>query len=173
VVCHPHPEYGGDMHNAVVVAAVRACLDAGWMALRFNFGGVGASRGGFSGGAEEVRDVAGATAALRPELPGGSPLAIVGYSFGAWAGARAARDVDDVSRVIAVAPPLGFFDWAFVADLRMPLAVIVGDRDQYCPPDRLQALTVTARADITTIPGADHFFAGRDDEVMAAIRERL
>ena len=171
-MCHPHPEYGGDMHNPVVLAAVRACLDAGWIALRFNFGGVGASGGGFSGGSEEVRDVTSAAAALRRTLSPGSPLAVVGYSFGAWAGARAACDVDDVSRVIAVAPPLGFFDWTFVDDLPA-LAVIVGDRDQYCPPDRLRALVATTKVDVTTIPGADHFFAGRDDEVVAAIRQRL
>jgi alpha/beta superfamily hydrolase len=161
------------MHNPVVLAAVRACLDAGWIALRFNFGGVGTSGGGFSGGPEEVRDVSRAAAALRPELSPGSPLAIVGYSFGAWAGARAACDVGDVSRVIAVAPPLGFFDWAFVGDLHVPLAVIVGDRDQYCPQDRVRALAAATGADITTIPGADHFFAGRDDDVAAAIRRRL
>ena len=161
------------MHNPVVLAAVRACLDAGCAALRFNFGGAGASGGGFSGGPEEVRDVAAAIAALRSELQPGIPLAIVGYSFGAWAGTRAACDGDDVSRMIAVAPPLNFFDWTFVADLRVPLAVIVGDRDRFCPPDRARALAVATRAEITTIPGADHFFAGRDDEVAAAIRQRL
>jgi alpha/beta superfamily hydrolase len=77
-----------------------------------------------------------------------------------------------VSRVIAVAPPLAFFDWTFVDDLPA-LAVIVGDRDQYCPADRLQALAAATEADVTTIPGADHFFAGRDDEVAAAIRQQL
>ena len=173
VVCHPHPEYGGDMHNPVVLAAVRACLDAGWAALRFNFGGTGASGGGFSGGTEEVRDVAGALAALRSELSPATPLAIVGYSFGAWVGTRAACDGDDVSRVIAVAPPLSFFDWTFVGDLHAPFAVIVGDRDQYCPPDRARALAIATGAEIITIPGADHFFAGRDDDVAAAIRQRI
>jgi uncharacterized protein len=116
------------MQNAVVLAAVRGCLDAGWAALRFNFAGVGASRGRYSGGAEEVRDVVAAVAVLRDVLPEGAPLAIVGYSFGAWAGARAACDIGGVSRVVAIAPPLGFFDWSFAGSLPAPLAVIVGDR---------------------------------------------
>lgn len=161
------------MDNPVVMAAVRACLDAGWSALRFNFAGVGSSGGAFSGGPEEVRDVGAAAAALRPMLPPATPLAIVGYSFGAWAGARAACDGAGVSQVIAVAPPLAFFDWTFVRDLRAPLAVIVGDRDRFCPLDRARALVTTGGVELTTIPQADHFFAGRDDDVAAAIRRVL
>jgi len=160
------------MQNPVVLAAVRGCLDAGWAALRFNFAGVGASGGGFSGGPEEVRDVAGAADALRTLLPPATPLAIIGYSFGAWAGTRAAYDRDDVSRVIAVAPPVGFFDWTFAGDLRAPLAVIVGDRDRFCPLDRARAV-LPAGAEITTLPGADHFLVGRDDDLAAVIRQRL
>jgi alpha/beta superfamily hydrolase len=170
VVCHPHPEYGGDMHNTVVLAAVRGCLDAGWAALRFNFGGVSASGGRYGGGSEEVRDVGAAVAALRAALLERAPLAIVGYSFGAWAGARAACDVADLRRVIAIAPPIGFFDWSFAAALPAPLAVIVGDRDQYCPRERLALL---GSADVKMLPGADHFLAGREAEVAAAIRARL
>ncbi len=158
------------MQNAVVLAAVRGCLDAGWAALRFNFAGVGASRGRYSGGAEEVRDVVAAVAVLRDVLPEGAPLAIVGYSFGAWAGARAACDIGGVSRVVAIAPPLGFFDWSFAGSLPAPLAVIVGDRDQYCPRERLVLL---GSAELTILAGADHFLSGREGEVAAAVRTKL
>jgi alpha/beta superfamily hydrolase len=153
------------MHNPVVLAAVRGCLDAGWVALRFNFAGVGESGGRYSGGDEEVRDVAAAVSTLRDALPERTPLAVVGYSFGAWAGARAARDLAP-RRVIAIAPPLAFFDWGFADDLRAPLMVIVGDRDQYCPPARLALLP---GADVTVLAGADHFLAGREHEVAAAV----
>src|SRR5262245_65400088 len=64
VVCHPHPEYGGNMHNPVVLAAVRGCLEAGWAALRLNFAGRGESGGSYSGGAEGRRDVVAAGAAV-------------------------------------------------------------------------------------------------------------
>ncbi len=75
--------------------------------------------------------------------------------------------------MIAIAPPLGFFEWEFGASLRIPLAIIVGDRDQYCPAERLRALVATTHADLTVLAGADHFLAGRDDEVAAAVRSRL
>jgi len=157
------------MQNPVVLAAVRGCLDAGWAALRFNFAGVGASGGRYSGGTEEVQDVVAAVGTLRDALPGAA-IAIVGYSFGAWAGARAACDVTDIRRVIAIAPPLGFFDWSFAAALHAPLGVIVGDRDQYCPRERLALL---GSPDVTILPGADHFLSGREGEVAQAIRTQL
>src|SRR5262249_46793401 len=112
VVCHPHPEYGGDMDNPIVLAAGRGGLDAGWAALRFNFAGVGGSSGRYSGGPEEVGDVLRAVEHVRETLPPGAPLGVVGYSFGAWAGARAACDVGGLRCVVAIAPPLAFFDWS-------------------------------------------------------------
>jgi alpha/beta superfamily hydrolase len=173
VVCHPHPEYGGDMDSPVVLAAVRGCLDAGWAALRFNFAGVGGSSGRYSGGPEEVGDVLRAVEVVRQALPSGTPLGVVGYSFGAWAGARAACDVDGLRSVVAIAPPLGFFDWGFIAGLAAPLAIVVGDRDQYCPADQLQDLATAGRAEVITLANADHFLVGRGDEVAEAVRRRL
>jgi alpha/beta superfamily hydrolase len=169
VVCHPHPEYGGDMHNPVVEAAVRGCLEAGWAALRFNFAGVGESGGRYSGGDEEVHDVEAAAATLRDALPAHAPLVVVGYSFGAWVGARAAGEVG-ARRVIAIAPALAFLDWSVAGARRVPLAVIVGDRDQYCPRERLALLPAE---DVTLLEGADHFLAGRDGELTAAVRAAL
>jgi alpha/beta superfamily hydrolase len=168
-VCHPHPEYGGDMDNPVVLAAVRGCIEAGWVALRFNFAGVGESAGRYSGGDEEVRDVVAAAATLRDALPAGAPLIVVGYSFGAWAGARAAGEVS-ARRMVAIAPPLAFFDWSFAGARRVPVTIIVGDRDQYCPLDRLALLPAE---DVTLLEGADHFLAGRDGELTAAVRAAM
>jgi len=172
VVCHPHPQYGGEMRNPVVEAVVRALVDAGWMALRFNFGGVGRSGGTYSGGSEEIGDVTVALKAVTERLPPGTPRLLAGYSFGAWAGAMAARDLDRLHRVVAVAPPLAFFDWSFAGSLRAPLAIVVGDQDQYCPRASLDALAATLgdRASVAIIPRADHFLAGREDDVAAAVR---
>ena len=128
------------MHNPVVEATARALADSGWTTLRFNFGGVGRSLGSYSGGPEEVRDVAAALRAVAEAVPPGAPRLVAGYSFGAWAGAMAARDVDGLHRIVAVAPPLAFFDWSFAGTLRAPLVVVVGDRDQYCPRSRLDDL---------------------------------
>ena len=83
VICHPHPLYGGDMHNPVVVRVQEVCAGLGLATLRFNFRGVGGSSGTHGGGAGEQED---ATAALDTlaKAVGAAPLAIAGYSFGAW-----------------------------------------------------------------------------------------
>jgi hypothetical protein len=170
VVCHPHPQYGGDMDNPVVVAAATALAGAGVTALRFNFGGVGASEGRSSGrGDEEQCDVGAAEAALAARVAPGTPLAIVGYSFGAWVGTRAALALPRVSRVVAIAPPLAFFDFDFVRGLAGRLDVIVGDCDQYCPRDALERFGRAHGVRPTILAGADHFFAGVGAEVGAAV----
>jgi len=173
VVCHPHPQYGGDMDNDVVRGIVTALEAAQWAALRFNFGGVGESGGTPGAGHEEQCDVGAAEAALVERVPEGTPLAIVGYSFGAWVGAMAACGLPRVRRVVAVGPPLGMTDWGFAATLRTPLAVVVGDRDQFCPTDALRRLQATRAMATTVMAGADHFFAGRVAEVGQAVARLL
>jgi alpha/beta superfamily hydrolase len=174
VLCHPHPEYGGDMDNPVVTAVARTLADAGRATLRFDFGGVGRSQGRYGGGDAEVGDVRAALAALAGRLPPGAPLALVGYSFGAWVALRAACDAA-VGSVVAIAPPLAFFAWDFLAALPVAATFVVGDRDQYCPPDRLAAVRAAhrARVAVRTVPGADHFLRGREDAVAAAVRAAL
>jgi alpha/beta superfamily hydrolase len=166
VVCHPHPQYGGDMDNPVVTAIADALAADGIAALRFNFGGVGGSEGTHGGGPAEVQDVRAALDALSSEVPG-VPLVLVGYSFGAWVGALAVAEGAKADQVVVVGPPLAFFDFSFARAIPS-LAVIAGDRDQFCPVARLDASLPA-----TIIPGADHFFAGRWDEVAAAVREAL
>jgi uncharacterized protein len=173
VVCHPHPQYGGDMDVPLVVTITEALVGAGFAALRFNFGGVGASEGAYGGGDAEQCDVGAAEAALVSHVPAGTPIAIVGYSFGAWVGALAALGLQRVGRVVAVAPPLSFFDWGFAARLGERLSVVVGSRDQYCPRDALDRFAAAQRIRPTIIAGADHFFGGVDDAVGRAIVELL
>src|SRR5262245_39461653 len=85
VVCHPHPSYGGTMDNRVVFRAAKSVVNAGWAALRFNFRGVGASTGTFDHGEGEKDDVLAAIEFLERRYPS-RPLALVGFSFGAWVG---------------------------------------------------------------------------------------
>jgi alpha/beta superfamily hydrolase len=171
VVCHPHPQYGGDMENAVVVAAAAALVAAGVAVLRFNFGGVGRSTGVSGGGAAEVGDVRTAFDALAARFPAGAPLVLVGYSFGAWAALRAAADGCPARRIVAIGPPLAFLDWSFLDVLAAPVDVVVGDRDQFCDAGRLGQLP--ARIGRRIIRGADHFFGGREVEVVAAVADCL
>ena len=167
VVCHPHPQFGGDMDNAIVTLIASALVDAGRAVLRFNFGGVGGSGGTYGGGVAEVDDVRAAVAALAARLPAGAPITLVGYSFGAWVALRAAALDGGIERVIAVAPPLAFFEWDFLADVRPPVSIVVGDRDEYCPRAKLASLM--SRYPIQTLEGADHFLGGHEDEVAEAV----
>lgn len=168
-MCHPHPQYGGDMDNPVVVGVARALAQAGRAALRFNFGGVGRSEGVYGHGREEQCDVGAAVTALAGHVPDGTPLAIVGYSFGAWVGTLAAQGLPRVARVVAVAPPLAFLDFDGVPGLRQPLDVVVGDRDQYCPTAALERFAAAYAARVEMLPGADHFLSGVESRVAAAV----
>jgi len=170
VVCHPHPLYGGDMDVGVVVTLARALAERGWAALRFNFGGVGRSGGRHSGGAAERDDVASAVDALDARLPAGAPLAVVGYSFGAWVGAMAAAELARPTAVVAVAPPLALLDWRFLPRLAKPLFVVAGDHDEYCPAQTLANLERVCGGPVvvTTLEGADHFLAGAEARVAFA-----
>jgi alpha/beta superfamily hydrolase len=168
VVCHPHPQYGGNMDNEVVVAVAAALAARGHAVLRFNFGGVGRSQGEYGGGEAELGDLRAAIDALRHRLPPAMPLLLAGYSFGAWVALRVAGDAPGVTAVVAVAPPLAFFDWGFLNGVPVPVTFVVGDGDQYCPAGRLRQAVTDARATLRTIAGADHFFVGREDEVAGA-----
>ena len=175
VLCHPHPEYGGSMDNAVVVTVASALVARGFATLRFNFGGVGRSGGGFSGGPAEVDDAQAALGALSGRLPPGDPLVLVGYSFGAWVALRAAAATSALRHVVAIGPPLDFLDWRFLDAVSTPITFVVGERDQFCAAARLTRVLAAhaGRIDVRTIAGADHFFVGREDEVAEAVTDAL
>jgi uncharacterized protein len=157
------------MDVPLVLEITEALVAAGFAALRFNFGGVGASEGAYGHGEAEQCDVGAAEAALAARVPRDTPLVIVGYSFGAWVGAMAARGLPRVARVVAVAPPLAFFDWGFAGTLGDRLAVVVGDRDQYCARDALDGFRAAHAIPATVVAGADHFFGGAADAVGRAV----
>ena len=163
VICHPHPLYGGDMDNPVVTRAAEVAQESGVSTLRFNFRGVGRSTGVHGKGEAELRDVEAALGLLRARLPAPRPIGLGGYSFGAWVAARLASSGDrDLAALGLVAPPLRMYDLASLDTRRLDVLIAAGTRDEYCPPDKLAALTARlSGADIATIEGADHFFFGK------------
>lgn len=160
------------MNNPVVVAITRALGAAGFATLRFDFRGVGQSGGAHGGGAPEIEDARGAVDALAAAtgLPRSSGVSIAGYSFGSLIALRLAASGGNAA-VAAVAPPLAMFDAGFVADIACPSLLLAGDRDAYCPASALESLTSHLPERVTTqvLPGADHFFGGREQEVADAL----
>jgi uncharacterized protein len=162
VLCHPHPQYGGDMENPVVVRAGAVARERGLLTLRFNFRGVGASEGSYDGGRGEVADARAAAAAARKHLAPSAPIGILGYSFGAWVASRLAATDAQIFSLCLIAPPLTTLDFEPLRDLGPRLLVAVGTRDPYCPLETLAPwLALVPGAQTVLIDGADHFFSGK------------
>ena len=180
VVCHPHPLYGGTLHNKVVFHAMKALNSFGFPVLRFNFRGTGLSEGEHSSGVGEVEDVRAALDWLEREFT--LPVIFAGFSFGAVVGLRAAYTDDRVSALIALGLPAvpvedrnedRIYDFEFLRVCTKPKLFVSGSRDQFAPKGKLEAL-VSTFADpkrLVRIEAGDHFFEGRLKEMRTAIEE--
>ena len=176
VVCHPHPLFGGTLHNKVVFHAAKALHSFGWPVLRFNFRGTGLSEGEHDNGQGEVDDVRAALDWLEREFS--VPLVFAGFSFGAAVGLRAAADDARVIGLIGLGVPVApvdnrTYDLDFLHGCTKPKLFCSGDRDQFGPRSKLEALVagLPEPRQLTLIPGADHFFEGRLSEMRAVIEE--
>lgn len=167
LICHPHPQFGGSMDNNVVRALFDTFVKHGYVAVAFNFRGVGRSGGRYGEGEGEVRDVAAVLDWLekRPETRG-CGLGLLGYSFGAWVGLRASVRDRRVRCAGAVAPPLALYSFAFLKDLSVPLFVVSGDLDPFCPAESREVLCSDLPDTVgwRVLDGADHFFWNREEE---------
>ena len=172
-VCHPHPLYGGDMENNVVIAICRALAEGGLGALRFNFRGVGASSGAFGGGLGERQDARAALDFLAG-LDGvdGDCLGLAGYSFGALVALSAADE--RVRALAAVSPPAGGLDLASVRQ-GAPTLLISGDRDDIAPAAGLPEMAASLGRDceVRSVAGADHSWWGHEEALAVAVLEFL
>ena len=173
VVCHPHPLFGGDMHNSVVTAVCGALVEAGIAALRFNFRGVGRSQGGFGDGVGERDDVLATLAYLRG-LEGVDParLGLVGYSFGAAVALLAADD--EIAALAAISPPSLGSSIPPLA-VRCPTLLIAGDRDDVAPTGWLTTLAavIGSHCRVEVVPGADHFWWGHAEKLAQTVARFL
>ncbi|MFZ5572636.1 MAG: alpha/beta hydrolase [Thermodesulfobacteriota bacterium] len=170
VIAHPHPLYGGNMHNSVVGTLSRVYHEKGFTTLRFNFRGVGASQGQYDHGNGEITDALAAVNHLK-EI-GLVDIEVAGYSFGAYIWGRAAMERGCTASMVMISPPLAFMDFSGIqpcADLRL---IIVGQEDEIAPLVAVREWISTARHRIRmeTVPRADHFFSGRLAALEAALR---
>ncbi len=174
VVCHPHPLFGGTLHNKVVFHAMKALNSFGFPVLRFNFRGTGLSEGGHAHGIGEVEDVRSALDWVETEFR--LPIIFAGFSFGAAVGFRAAYNDVRVRAMIALGLPVvpvedRVYDFEFLRESTKPKLFVSGARDTYGPPGRLEALfsTFAEPKKLIRIEAGDHFFEGRLREMRDAI----
>lgn len=169
VIAHPHPLYGGDMHNHVVTGIRAAYLRAGYTTLRFNFRGVGASDGEYNEGRGETSDVRAAVDLLGER--GKQAVDLAGYSFGAWVIARGLERITGARRVVMISPPVSFFDFSFLNHNHKIQLVIAGSEDDIAPADKIRNMVPewNPEADLVIIPRADHFYGGTTGRMEDAI----
>ena len=176
VITHPHPLFGGDMANKVVLIAARALASRGMSALRFNFRGVGRSTGVYGGGVDETEDVAAALEFLKSRTPG--PHYVAGYSFGAAVAGRALIQGLTADGAIFIAPPIAFMDLGFLPEVPGLRLIVAGDRDKLCPLPSLRALMAERQPlpgetppEVRVIKGADHFLLNGEADLFQVLRE--
>jgi uncharacterized protein len=170
LVCHPHPQHGGTMHNKVVHRIARALRTAGAVVLRFNYRGVNLSEGEYAHGEGELEDARAALAYLRERYPE-LPCTLAGFSFGARIVLRLGCQGPGARRVIAVGFPTVYRDRSYLEDCRVPRIFVQSTHDQYGPLVELEPLVagLPEPKKLALIEAHDHFFAGGLDELERTI----
>lgn len=170
VICHPHPLYGGTMHNKVVFKVAQTLQALTIPALRFNFRGIGQSTGVYDEGRGEMDDVRYALEFLSRRYPG-VPAIIAGFSFGSYVGLRVAASDDRAQAMIGLGVPARWFGGDTLQGCHKPKLLIHGTQDELAPYELAKQWfeQIPAPKSMIAVEGADHFFQGRLDEVQAII----
>jgi uncharacterized protein len=174
VVCHPHPLFGGTMHNKVVFQLAKTLHLHGVPVLRFNFRGAGLSEGRHDKGHGETGDVEAALDSLATEFPG-KPILLAGFSFGAYVGLRVACTDARVKELVGAGIPVDNSDLSYLADCRKPKLILQSAHDQYGSRARVEALyeKLPQPKSLAFLEAQDHFFAGKLPEMGDAFEKWL
>lgn len=170
LVCHPHPLYGGTLHNKVVHHTSLALQERGLPVLRFNFRSAGKSQGKHDHGRGEGDDVRAALDWLAAERPGAG-IVLAGFSFGAWVGLRVGCEDERVRALIGVGLPADSSDLSYLAGCAKPKLFVQGTRDQYGSRRSVERVVKAAAGpkELIWIEDADHFFTGH----LVALRRAI
>jgi alpha/beta superfamily hydrolase len=161
VICHPHPQHGGTMHNKVVTIMARAMRELGLRTVRFNFRGVGDSEGQYDDGYGETDDLFAVTEWVRRTRPGDA-LWLGGFSFGSYIALRAAQNLQ-LGQLISIAPAVNRYEFSALGRPDCPWLIIQGDEDDVVPVESVSTWveTVEPRPDYVVMREAGHFFHRR------------
>ena len=161
LVCHPHPQHGGTMHNKVVYRIARGLRRTGSVVLRFNYRGVNLSEGSYAHGEGELEDARAALAVLR-ERYRNLPVTLAGFSFGSRIALRLGCGGEAARRVIAVGFPTSYRDRSFLEGCRIPRIFVQSTHDQFGPLAELKSIVAALPEPkrLVLVDSTDHFFAG-------------
>jgi alpha/beta superfamily hydrolase len=166
VICHPHPGFGGDMHNAVVKSLASAAWEEGYVPLLFNFRGAGRSEGTQSGGPDEVKDLDAAMQYAK-KLANVGCVVLMGYSFGAKVATLWLNDGGTTKAFVGVAVP-STTDYPDYQDI--PSLYITGEFDDVAPLDDGLSRSLMTGGLHVVVEGSDHFFHRGRDEIQEAVQ---
>lgn len=174
LLCHPHPLFGGTMHNKVVYQATKSLDSLGLPVLRFNFRGAGLSAGVHDRGIGEREDVRAALNYVAEEFPG-VPLLVGGFSFGAWVSLRVGCEDARVAALLAMGTPVNNSDFSYLSGCAKPKLFVHGSRDEHGALEKLKDLVARLPGEnrLVVVDGAEHFFLGQLDRVDHAITDWL
>src|SRR5882762_5183843 len=170
LVCHPHPQYGGTMHNKVVYRIARAMRRAGFVVLRLNYRGVNLSEGKYDNGVGEIDDARAALGVLRSRYPN-LPFSLAGFSFGSRIILKMGCEPVGATRLIAVGFPAAQETSRELGRCSVPRIFIQSTNDQFGPRAAMEAYfeTLEQPKQLVRVEARDHFFAGALDEFEEAI----
>lgn len=169
VICHPHPQHGGTMHNKVAHMLARAFVRSGFEALRFNFRGTEQSEGVYDNGSGELDDVMAALHWLSDRHPD-LPIWLAGFSFGAAMAVKAAA-AEPVDGLVSVAPAISRFAQGMKTQPKCPWLIVQGDEDELVDIEETidWVDSLEPGPELLVIPGGEHFFHGRLTELRDAV----
>ena len=172
LVCHPHPLYGGTMHNKVVFQAAKSLHRAGLPVLRFNFRGVGLSEGAHDKGDGEQDDVLAALDFLAGQF-GAKPVVLAGFSFGSRVGLRVGAGDSRVSHLIGIGIPVNDSDFSFLRGCTKPKLFVVGSQDQFANRELVEKVVASfdEPKKLVIVEDGDHFLTGKLGLLDHAIKD--
>jgi len=172
IVCHPHPLFGGTLHNKVVYQVAKALDARKGAVLRFNFRGTGLSEGKHDRGIGERDDVRAALDFLATEFPG-KPLLLAGFSFGCWVGLRVGCEDARVQSLVGIGAPVNNSDFSYLETCSKPKLFVHGSNDEFGDARRVESLvnSLPGEKKLVVVDGVNHFFTGKIEELGGAISE--